>query len=82
MLSESIYRLVRYGMDTGLTPECEKNYTINLLLELLRKMITENQRRAVHSRIWKRFLKRFWTRPWRGGSYRMALCIGIYLIRS
>ena len=37
MLSESIYRLVRYGMDTGLTPECEKNYTINLLLELFKE---------------------------------------------
>ena len=37
MLSESIYRLVRYGMDTGLTPECEKNYTIKRLLELFKE---------------------------------------------
>lgn len=37
MLSEKIYRLVQYGIDTGLTPECEKNYTINLLLELFKE---------------------------------------------
>lgn len=34
MLSESIAALVRYGIDTGLTPECEKIYTTNLLLDL------------------------------------------------
>ena len=34
MLSESIKKLVQYGIETGLTPICEKNYTINLLLEL------------------------------------------------
>ena len=26
--------LVQYGMETGLVPECEKNYTINLLLDV------------------------------------------------
>lgn len=34
MLSEQIAALVRYGIDTGLTPECEKTYTTNLLLDL------------------------------------------------
>ena len=34
MLNESISRLVAYGIQTGLTPECEKNYTINLLLDV------------------------------------------------
>lgn len=34
MLSKSIRKLVQYGMDTGLIPECEKNYTINLLLDV------------------------------------------------
>ena len=33
MLSENIKRLVQYGIDAGLTPECERIYT-NLLLEL------------------------------------------------
>ena len=36
MLSEQIAALVRYGTDTGLTPECEKTYTTNLLLDLFR----------------------------------------------
>lgn len=34
MLSEQIAALVQYGISTGLTPECEKIYTTNLLLDL------------------------------------------------
>ncbi|MDO5134808.1 MAG: UDP-glucose--hexose-1-phosphate uridylyltransferase [Eubacteriales bacterium] len=34
MLNESIKKLVQYGMETGLVPACEKNYTTNLLLEI------------------------------------------------
>lgn len=34
MLSENIKRLVQYGIDAGLTSECERIYTTNLLLEL------------------------------------------------
>ena len=35
MLQESIKKLVQYGIDTGLTPECERIYTTNLLLECM-----------------------------------------------
>lgn len=34
MLSKSIRKLVQYGIEKGLTPECEKIYTTNLLLDL------------------------------------------------
>ena len=34
MLSESIAKLVQYGITPGLTPECERNYTTNLLLDV------------------------------------------------
>ena len=34
MLFENIEKLVQYGIDTGLTPECERIYTRNLLLEM------------------------------------------------
>ena len=34
MLSREIKRLVEYGITSGLTPECERLYTTNLLLEL------------------------------------------------
>ena len=37
MLSENIRKLVQYGIDTGLTPACEKNYTVNLLLDLFKE---------------------------------------------
>lgn len=37
MLNESIRKLVQYGIDTGLTPACEKNYTVNLLLDLFKE---------------------------------------------
>ncbi len=34
MFFQNIKKLVQYGIDTGLTPECERIYTTNLLLEL------------------------------------------------
>ena len=34
MLNNSIKKLVQYGLETGLLPACERNYTINLLLDL------------------------------------------------
>lgn len=36
-LYENIKKLVQYGIDTGLTPECERIYTTNLLLDLMRE---------------------------------------------
>ena len=37
MLSKNIKKLVEYGVETGLTPECERIYTTNLLLELFKE---------------------------------------------
>ena len=37
MLYENIKKLVQYGIETGLTPACEKNYTTNLLLDLFKE---------------------------------------------
>ena len=37
MLQESIKKLVQYGIDSGLTPECERIYTTNLLLECFKE---------------------------------------------
>ncbi len=34
MLNKSISKLVQYGIETGLMPECEKNYAVNLLLDV------------------------------------------------
>ena len=36
-LYELIAALVQYGIDTGLTPACEKIYTTNLLLDQFRE---------------------------------------------
>lgn len=36
-LYENIQKLVQYGINTGLTPECERRYTTNLLLDLFRE---------------------------------------------
>ena len=36
-LYENIKKLVQYGIDTGLTPECERIYTTNLLLDLMQE---------------------------------------------
>ena len=35
MISKDIAALVQYGIDAGLVPECERRYTINLLLDTL-----------------------------------------------
>ena len=37
MLYKNIKKLVEYGIRTGLTPECERIYTTNLLLELFKE---------------------------------------------
>ena len=34
MLSTSIKKLVTYGLETGLLPECETSYATNLILDL------------------------------------------------
>ncbi len=37
MLQESIKKLVQYGINKGLTPECERIYTTNLLLDCMQE---------------------------------------------
>ncbi|MCR4831785.1 MAG: UDP-glucose--hexose-1-phosphate uridylyltransferase [Pseudobutyrivibrio sp.] len=37
MLQDSIKKLVQYGINTGLTPECERIYTTNMLLECMKE---------------------------------------------
>ena len=37
MLYENIKKLVQYGIETGITPACEKNYTTNLLLDVFKE---------------------------------------------
>ena len=37
MLYEDIKKLVEYGIQTGITPECERIYTANLLLDLMQE---------------------------------------------
>ena len=40
---EAIAALVQYGIDTGLTPECERIYTTNQLLEVMQLDDYENR---------------------------------------
>ena len=37
MLDKNIKKLVEYGVQTGLIPECERRYTTNLLLEIFKE---------------------------------------------
>ena len=37
MFFENVKKLVQYGIDTGLIPECERIYTTNLLLDLFQE---------------------------------------------
>ena len=47
-LSESIAALVNYGMETGLTPACEKIYTTNLLLDIFHEDDYEEPLSLIH----------------------------------
>ena len=55
MLYENIKKLVQYGVETGLTPACEKNYTINLLLDVFKEDEYVNLRRSTQILSWKRY---------------------------
>lgn len=55
MLYENIKKLVQYGVETGLTPACEKNYTINLLWMSLKKTNMWNLRKSTGISILKRY---------------------------
>ena len=37
MICEAIKKLVQYGIDTGLTPESERTYTTNLILDVMKE---------------------------------------------
>ena len=39
MLSTSIKKLVTYGLETGLLPECETSYATNLILDLFHDLL-------------------------------------------
>ena len=73
MLSENIKRLVQYGIDAGLTPECERIYTTNLLLELFHEddyEETELHGEKAFEEILKELLNE--VQPW---NYRGQCCI-------
>ena len=45
---EAIAALVQYGIDTGLTPECERIYTTNQLLEIMQLDMRNRKHRQQH----------------------------------
>ena len=77
-LYELIAALVQYGIDTGLTPACERIYTTNLLLDQFHEEGHEEPD-AIPSLPWKRFWKDFSTKPADGNRFRTASLIGIFL---
>ena len=63
MLYEAIKKLVQYGIDTGLTPESERIYTTNLLLDVMKEDSYEDVPCDLdkhHSR--RRYWQNFWTK--------------------
>ena len=61
-LYELIAALVQYGIDTGLTPACERIYTTNLLLDQFHEDDYKNRTPSLLFP-WKRFWKDFSTKP-------------------
>ena len=63
MLSESIAKLVQYGITTGLTPECERNYTTNLLLDVFMRMTMRNRTTLRNLLVLKQHWVNCWMKP-------------------
>lgn len=63
MLSESIAKLVQYGITTGLTPECERNYTTNLLLDVFHEVTMRNRTTLRNLLILKQHWVNCWMKP-------------------
>ena len=55
MLSENIKKLVQYGIETGLTPACEKIYTTNLLLDIFKEEEYQEPKKNTARSHWRRF---------------------------
>ena len=61
MLSESIAKLVQYGITTGLTPECERNYTTNWTFFM--RMTMRNRTTLRNLLILKQHWANCWMKP-------------------
>ena len=72
-LYENIKKLVQYGINTGLTPECERIYTTNLLLDLFQENDYEDSTCDTCNS---------WTKHAAAGSLRTAWYTGIFLTQS
>ena len=53
MLFENIKKLVEYGIQTGLTPECERIFTTNHLLEIFKEDNMRIQKLILKILSWK-----------------------------
>lgn len=79
MLYESIKKLVQYGIDTGITPESERIYTTNLLLDVMKEDDYEDVDCDLDTSSWKMFLQIFWMRLSNEALSKTALHTGISL---
>ncbi len=59
MLYDAIKKLVQYGINTGITPESERIYTTNLLLDLFHEDNYEDVDCDLTILFWKTFLQNF-----------------------
>ena len=57
MFYTNIKKLVQYGIDTGLMPECERNYATNLLLDLFQENNYEDREIAGETIVLEEVLK-------------------------
>ena len=60
MLSESIKKLVQYGVETGITPECERIYATIFFWMPLGKVNIQNPRQSMLKLILRRLSMSFW----------------------
>ena len=82
MFFQNIKKLVQYGIETGLTPECERIYTTNLLLDLFQEDSYEDVDIAGQEIELEVVLKELLDEAVLGALSKTVLCIVICLIPS
>ena len=81
-LYENIKKLVQYGIDTGLTPECERIYSNQPAFEFNAGELHEDVTATFPPLYWKTCCMIYLMKPARAGSSKMTSLPGICSTRN
>ena len=82
MLYDAIKKLVQYGINTGITPESERIYTTNLLLDLFHEDNYEDVDCDLNNLVLEDILAELLDSPQNAESLKTASATVIYLTQN